>query len=45
MKKKLLIIFGNIFFTNPNYHIADYNLYYLSVRENVQQRINAFLKK
>ncbi|HRH48776.1 MAG TPA: DUF3089 domain-containing protein [Panacibacter sp.] len=37
--------FGNIFYTNPNYHIADYNLYYLSVRQNVQQRINAFLKK
>ncbi len=36
--------FGNIFFTNPNYHIADYNLYYLNVRENVQQRINAFWK-
>jgi hypothetical protein len=26
--------FGNIFLKNPNYHIADYNLYYLSVREN-----------
>lgn len=37
--------FGNIFLKNPNYHIADYNLYYLSVRENVQQRIHAFLKK
>ncbi|HRI20006.1 MAG TPA: DUF3089 domain-containing protein [Panacibacter sp.] len=37
--------FGNIFYTNPNYHIADYNLYYLSVRQNVQERINAFLKK
>jgi hypothetical protein len=37
--------FGNIFLKNPNYHIADYNLYYLSVRENTQQRINAFWKK
>lgn len=37
--------FGNIFLKNPNYHIADYNLYYLSVRENVQQRINAFWEK
>ena len=30
---------------NPNYHIADYNFYYLSVRKNVQQRINAFWKR
>lgn len=37
--------FGNIFFTNTNYHIGDYNLYYLSVRENARQRINAYLKK
>lgn len=34
--------FGNIFFTNKNYHIADYNLYYLSIRENVQQRVQAY---
>jgi len=37
--------FGNIFFTSTNYHIADFNLYYLSIRENVQQRINTFLHK
>jgi hypothetical protein len=37
--------FGNIFLKNPNYHIADYNLYYLSIRKNVQQRINAFWKR
>lgn len=37
--------FGNIFLKNPNYHIADYNLYYLSIRENAQQRINAFWKR
>lgn len=37
--------FGSIFLKNPNYHIADYNLYYLSVRENAQQRINAFWKR
>ena len=36
--------FGNIFFTNTNYHIADYNLYYLSVRENVAYRIKQFLQ-
>jgi hypothetical protein len=34
--------FGNIFFTNKNYHIADYNLYYVSIRENLQQRIKAY---
>jgi len=37
--------FGNIFYTTKNYHIADYNLYYLSIRENAQTRINAYLKK
>jgi len=37
--------FGNIFLKTPNYHIADYNFYYMSVRKNVQQRINAFWKK
>lgn len=35
--------FGNILYTNKNYHIADYNLYYLSVRNNVQQRVKAFM--
>jgi len=37
--------FGSSFIKNPNYHIGDYNFYYLSVRENVQQRINAFWKR
>ena len=37
--------FGSRFIKNPNYHIADYNFYYLSVRKNVQQRINAFWKR
>lgn len=36
--------FGNIFFNNKNYHIADYNLYYISIRNNVEQRIKAFWK-
>jgi len=34
--------FGNIFLTNKNYHIADYNLYYLSIRKNVEERIRAY---
>ncbi len=35
--------FGNIFLTTKNYHIADYNFYYLSIRNNVQERIKAYL--
>lgn len=36
--------FGNLFYTSKNFHIADLNLYYLSIRENVQTRISAFRK-
>ena len=35
--------FGNIFLTIKNYHIADYNLFYLNIRENVNTRIQSFL--
>ncbi len=34
--------FGNIFFTTKNYHVGDYNLYYLSVRDNVKERVTAY---
>jgi hypothetical protein len=37
--------FGNIFLTNPNYHIADYNLFYLDIRQNITDRINAYWKR
>jgi len=37
--------FGSIFLKNPNYHIADLNFYYLSIRANAQQRVNAFWKR
>lgn len=37
--------FGNLFYTTKNYHVADLNLFYLSIRENVQTRIGAFRKK
>jgi hypothetical protein len=37
--------FGNIFLTIKNYHIADYNLFYNNIRENVGTRIRAFLNK
>jgi len=36
--------FGNILLRSNNYHIADMNLYYLSIRENVKQRVSAFQK-
>jgi len=36
--------FGSILYTTKNYHIADYNFYYVSVRNNVRQRVMAFLK-
>lgn len=37
--------FGNIFLKTKNYHIADYNLFYENIRENVGTRIRAFLSK
>jgi hypothetical protein len=37
--------FGNIFLTMKNYHIADYNLFYLNIRENVETRIRSFRKQ
>ncbi|MCW3087152.1 MAG: hypothetical protein JWQ78_538 [Sediminibacterium sp.] len=37
--------FGNIFLTSKNYHIADMNLFYLSIRQNVKQRLAAAVKK
>ncbi len=37
--------FGNIFLKTKNYHIADYNLFYINIRENTGTRIKSFLKK
>ncbi len=37
--------FGNIFLTMKNYHIADYNLFYMNIRENVKTRIKSYLQK
>jgi hypothetical protein len=37
--------FGNFLFTTKNYHISDLNFFYLNVRDNVQQRVTAFIKK
>lgn len=36
--------FGNIFYAAKNYHVADMNLYYMNIRENVAQRKKAFGK-
>jgi hypothetical protein len=37
--------FGNFLYTSKNYHIADLNFFYLSIRENVKERIAAYTKK
>jgi len=37
--------FGNAFYTTKNYHIADMNLYYMNIRENVALRKKAFWKQ
>lgn len=36
--------FGDIFFTRKNYHVGDYNLFWLNVRENAEARVAAFTK-
>lgn len=33
---------GSFLYRTGNYHIGDINLYYLSIRENLQQRLNNF---
>ncbi len=37
--------FGSRFIKMQNYHIADYNLFYINVRENAILRVKAFLAK
>ncbi len=34
--------FGNFLFNWKRYHVADYNLFYMNIRENVAQRIDRF---
>lgn len=36
---------GSFFWSNPNYHAGDYNLFYLNVRANAVHRVQAFLKQ
>ena len=42
--KKPKFPFSFLYFKR-NYHVADINLFYLNIRENVKQRIDAFRKK
>ena len=35
---------GSVFVVRRNYHVADFNLYYLDVRENARRRVEAFLE-
>lgn len=35
---------GSFFWRTPNYHAGDYNLFYLNVRYNAVQRVEAFLR-
>ena len=35
---------GSFLFNRKNYHIADFNFYYVDVRENAKQRVGAFWK-
>ncbi len=37
--------FGNILFTRKNYHIGDYNLFWMNVRENAATRVAAFTEQ
>ena len=34
---------GSFLYKTENYHIADYNFYYMSVRKNVADRIKSFM--
>ncbi|PHN00882.1 DUF3089 domain-containing protein [Flavilitoribacter nigricans] len=36
---------GSLFLTGKNYHIGDYNIYYLNVRENARLRTNKYLNQ
>ena len=37
--------FGSFLLRTKNYHIADYNFYYLNIRENAMNRVKMFLGK
>jgi hypothetical protein len=35
---------GSVFYRSRNYHIGDINLFYMNMRENIEQRIFSYLK-
>jgi len=35
--------FGSFLYKSEDYHFVDYNLYYISVRKNVAERVNSYL--
>jgi hypothetical protein len=35
---------GAVFYRSKNYHIADINLFYMNIRENVEQRIRSYYR-
>lgn len=37
-------VFGKFLYTQKNYHVGDYNLFYLDIRENIANRIGMFWK-
>jgi hypothetical protein len=39
------LIWRWLFGVNKRYHILDYNLYWMNIRENVKQRVDAYLNK
>ncbi|MEP4497882.1 MAG: DUF3089 domain-containing protein [Ekhidna sp.] len=36
--------FGNILLNWDRYHVVDYNLFYMNIRENVEQRVDAYIE-
>src|SRR4051812_12266936 len=36
---------GSIFLNIKNYHIGDINLFYVNIRENLRERVDAFTNK
>jgi hypothetical protein len=36
--------FGNFLFNWKRYHVADYNLFYMNIRQNVSKRVNVFIE-
>ena len=36
---------GSLLYRSPNYHIADYNIFYMNIREDVKRRVGLFWKR